>query len=67
MIDKIIKRLKSKTYWAAIAGAALSVIEINSGMISRVLPLEYREWAVMFWPVIMIGFREVTNAALADK
>lgn len=61
------QRLKSKTYWAAIVGAVLVVVEQNSGIFSTYLPETIRSMAVLFWPVAMIALREVTTAALSDK
>jgi len=66
-MNAIVARLKSKTYWAAILGAALTAVEINSGFLAGLLPAEHRQWAIMFWPVAMIALREVTTAALSDK
>ena len=67
MLDLIIQRLKSKTYWVAIIGALLSVIEVNSGFFGQYIPLPERTYAVMLWPVLMLALREVTKTALADK
>lgn len=66
-MNALIARLKSKTYWAAIIGALLVVVEQNSGVFSAYLPEELRSAAVMLWPVLMIALREVTTTALADK
>jgi len=66
-MNLIIQRLKSKTYWVAIVGALLTVVEANSGMISSLLPAAYAKYAIMLWPVLMITLREVTTSALADK
>jgi uncharacterized membrane protein len=63
----IIQRMKSKTYWAAIIGALLMVIEHNSGFFSTYLPESVRTMAVMLWPVIMVMLREATTTALAEK
>jgi len=63
----VIKRLKSKTYWAAIIGAALTVVEANSGLLSKFVDEAYRAYVVMMWPVLMIGLRELTTAPLAEK
>lgn len=63
----ILKRLKSKTYWAAIVGALLLVIEHNSGIFSAYLPESIRSLAVLLWPVLMVGLRELTTTALSDK
>lgn len=66
-MNLIIARLKSKTYWVAIIGALLTVIEANSGIISSLLPAEYAKYTIMLWPVLMITLREVTTTALASK
>lgn len=63
----IIKRLKSKTYWAAVVGAALVVLEQNSGVFSAYLPESMRAMAVLMWPVLMIALREVTTKPVRDK
>jgi uncharacterized membrane protein len=67
MTQAILKRLRSKTYWAAIIGALLMVIEHNSGIFSLYLPESIRTMAVVMWPVLMVGLRELTTSALADK
>lgn len=66
-MQTVIKRLKSKTYWAALTGAALTIIEANSGMFSQLFPPESRPWLVLAWPLVMISLREVTTGALGDK
>ena len=66
-LDNIGNRLRSKTYWVAIIGALLTIVEANSGFISILLPAEYSKYSVMLWPVLMITLREVTTTALADK
>jgi uncharacterized membrane protein len=66
-MKSIVKRLKSKTYWAAILGTALVVLEQNGGIISGYLPAEYRSLAVLMWPVLMIALREVTTKPVVDK
>jgi hypothetical protein len=63
----IIQRLKSKTYWAALIGAMLTVLEANSGLIGQFLSESYRPYIVMMWPVLMLILREFTNSALSDK
>jgi uncharacterized membrane protein len=66
-MSAILQRLKSKTYWTAIIGALLVIVEQNSGVFSLYLPAEVRTAAVMLWPVLMIALREVTTSALGDK
>ncbi len=67
MLDKIKSRLRSKTYWAAITMAALSIIEVNAQLVTNLLPPEYRSYLLLSWPLVMITLREVTNGALSDK
>ena len=66
-MELLIQRLKSKTYWIALIGALLSVVEVNSGFFGQLIPLPYRTYLIMFWPVVMLILREVTTTALADK
>jgi uncharacterized membrane protein len=66
-MNAIIQRLKSKTYWVALVGALLTVIETNSGFIGQLLPAPYNIYIVMLWPVLMLILREVTTTALSDK
>ena len=63
----ITKRLKSKTYWAAIAGATLVVLEQNSGAFSAYLPESIRNLAVLMWPVLMVALREMTTTSVGEK
>ena len=66
-MNAILQRFKSKTYWVAIVGALLTVIEANSGFIGQFLPTEYRAYIVMLWPVLMLVLREITTSALSNK
>ena len=66
-MNKIIQRLKSKTYWAGMLGLALTVIELNSGLITGWMPAEYRPFAVLLWPLAMFTLREITTTALIEK
>ena len=66
-MNAIIQRLKSKTYWVALVGALLTVIEANSGIIGQFIPTPYRAYIIMLWPVLMLILRELTTSALADK
>jgi len=66
-MKRIIARLKSKTYWAAILGTTLVIVEQNSGVFSQFMPESMRSLTVLMWPVLMIMLREVTTTALADK
>lgn len=66
-MNAIIQRLKSKTYWAAILGTVLVVLEQNAGIFSAYLPAHMRQFAVLFWPVAMIALREVTKTPVSEK
>ena len=66
-ITAVKQRLKSKTYWVALVGAFLTVLEANSGFIGQFMPAEYRAYIVMMWPVLMLVLRELTTSALSDK
>ena len=66
-MNAIIQRLKSKTYWVALVGALLTVIEANSGFFGQFVPAPYRAYIIMLWPVLMLVLREMTTSALADK
>lgn len=66
-MNLILQRLKSKTYWVALVGALLTVIELNSNFLGQFIPLPYRNYVIMLWPVLMLTLREVTTVALADK
>lgn len=66
-MNLILQRLKSKTYWVAIIGALLTAVEVNSGFLGSFIPVPYRNYVIMLWPVLMLTLRELTNTALADK
>ena len=63
----IFQRLKSKTYWVAIIGALLTAVEVNSGFLGSFIPMPYRNYVILLWPVLMVLLREVTTSALANK
>lgn len=67
IIKRIKKRLKSKTYWAALAGTVLTIIEANSQTLGQLFPQQYRAYTVMFWPLLMVVLRELTDDALENK
>tara|TARA_R110000868_G_scaffold245270_1_gene501765 strand:+ start:387 stop:587 length:201 start_codon:yes stop_codon:yes gene_type:complete len=66
-MNVITQRLKSKTYWVALAGALLTIIEANSGFLEQLVPAPYRAYIIMLWPVLMLVLRELTTTALVDK
>jgi uncharacterized membrane protein len=67
MLELIAQRLRSKTYWVAIIGALLAIADVQSGFLTGFLPVQYRAYAVMLWPILMLTLREVTTTALSDK
>lgn len=66
-MNLFLQRFKSKTYWVAIIGALLTAIEVNSGFLGSFIPMPYRNYVILLWPVLMVLLREVTTTALADK
>jgi uncharacterized membrane protein len=66
-MNAIIKRLKSKTYWAAVFGTLLVALENSSGVFGVYLPESMRPLAILFWPVLMIALREMTTAPVGQK
>ena len=66
-MQAILQRFKSKTYWVAVIGALLTAIEVNSGFLGEFVPMPYRNYIIMLWPVLMLFLREITTSALTDK
>jgi len=66
-MNALLQRFKSKTYWVAIVGALLTAIELNSGFLGSFIPMPYRNYIILLWPVLMVILREVTTSALSDK
>ena len=66
-MNPILQRLKSKTYWTAIVLALLTVAELNGGFLTSFVPVTYRAYLLMLWPVVMVIVREFTTTALANK
>jgi len=66
-MNALLQRFKSKTYWVALIGALLTAIEVNSGFLGSFIPMPYRNYVIMMWPVLMLILREVTTSALSDK
>jgi uncharacterized membrane protein len=66
-VNALLQRFKSKTYWVAIVGALLTAVELNSGFLGSFIPMPYRNYVILLWPVLMVILREVTTSALSDK
>lgn len=66
-MNLLLQRFKSKTYWVAVIGALLTAIEVNSGFLGEFVPMPYRNYIIMLWPVLMLFLREITTSALTDK
>lgn len=62
----MLQRLKSKTYWAAIFMASMSIIEINMPILQPMLgdwyPLVYVGMSIAF-----MAIREATSKPLSEK
>ena len=67
MFQILLQRFKSKTYWVALIGTLLTVIEANSGFFGQFVPAAYHQYIILLWPVVMLVLREVTTAALSEK
>lgn len=67
MLEKLKQRLLSKTYWAAVIGALLTIADAQGGYISSLLSPGQGKYLLMLWPIIMLTLREVTTTALSDK
>lgn len=67
MIELIKQRLKSKTYWAAVAGITLTWVEAQSGLILGWVPPDLKVYAALAFPIAMMTLREVTTTALSEK
>jgi hypothetical protein len=67
VLNLLKQRLTSKTYWAGIILALLTVVEVKVGIVAAYLPPEYRPYLIAVWPVVMMLMREVTTTALQDK
>lgn len=63
----IIQRLKSRTYWAALFLAALTIIEAHVDIVALIIPASWLPYWPLVFPLVMMIMREVTTAALADK
>lgn len=66
-MNAIAQRLKSKTYWAAMIMAALSIVEAQSGVLSQLLPAELVPFWPLIFPMVMMILREMTKTALSEK
>ena len=63
----LIRRLKSKTFWAVVCGATVTAFEVNSGFFSGLMPVQYQPFLIAFWPVLMLVLREFTTKPLSEK
>lgn len=67
MFDIIKARLTSKTYIAALTMGLITVMEVNSPLLSTLVSPEHRPFLLALWPVIMMTLREVTNTPVNKK
>lgn len=66
MMDKILKRLKSKTYWLAIITAGVGVVEVNMGLMKGLLG-DWYGVAFVAVALLSMAIREVTTGSVSDK
>ena len=67
MLEILAQRLKSKTYWAAILGTLITVVDANLGVVSSMLPGSLAVYTPLLWPMVMVALREVTTTSIAKK
>jgi len=48
-------------------GAVLTVLEVNSGLVTQFVGADMRPYLIAFWPVVMLFAREITTTALSEK
>ena len=61
------ERFHSKTYWAALIGAILTIVEAQFGLLAPLLPTAVMPYAPLIFPIAMAVLREFTTMALEDK
>ena len=61
------ERFHSKTYWAALICAILTIVEAQYGLLTTLLPPALMPYAPLILPIIMAILREFTTMALQDK
>ena len=61
------ERVHSKTYWAALIGAILTIVEAQYGLLAPLLPPAVMPYAPLIFPIAMAVLREFTTMALQDK
>lgn len=61
------KRLKSKTYRAGLILGTLTIIEAKQGIITELVPVEYRPFLPLVFPLVMFWMRELTTGSVDEK
>lgn len=65
---EILKQVyKSRSVKAALLLSVITALEIHFEFLATLLPAQYRPWAIMVWPTVMLFFRLITKEALMDK
>lgn len=67
MIENLKKRMVSKTYLSALVLGLVTAVDMNTQVLSGLLPEQYRPYLLMIWPVTMMTLREMTKGALGDE
>jgi hypothetical protein len=67
LIEILRQRWASDTYRAIVIGAVLTFIEANLGLVSSLIPEQYRPYMPLVWPLVMAYYREQTKEPLSAK
>ena len=62
-----LERVRSKTYWAALIGAILTIVEAQYDFLTTLLPPAVMPYAPLIFPIAMAILREFTTMALENK
>jgi hypothetical protein len=66
-MESVLQRFKSRTYWAAIILAALTIIEAQYSVVATLVSKEMLPYLPLIFPLAMMVLREITKTAIADK
>ena len=66
-METILQRFKSRTYWAALVLAALTIIEAQYSVVATLVSKEALPYLPLAFPLAMMFLREITKTAIADK
>lgn len=67
MLDIIKQRLKSKTYWLAVAIILFQTIDQFHGQVAALFGAKVSLAINILWPVLFMAVRELTTQPLSEK